>query len=100
MNDREAIEWFENELKDGKCSEDCIQCNANERALEAIKEREERQKGCEYCRMERPIIGFSDCYDTENNELWICNSSDYYIEITGVGGIDIDFCPMCGRKLN
>lgn len=37
MNKREAIEWFIDELRGGKCSDDCPQCNANEIALNCIK---------------------------------------------------------------
>lgn len=37
MELKEAAEWFRNDLGDGKCSEDCVQCNANEIALEAIE---------------------------------------------------------------
>ena len=37
MTPKEAYEWFANELKDGKCSDDCEQCNANEIALHAIE---------------------------------------------------------------
>lgn len=79
MTDREAIEWFENELEDGKCSEDCIQCNANERALEALREREERQKGCEYC--------------NDNFEFWATEISGYFDKK------DVKFCIHCGRPL-
>lgn len=39
MELEEAAEWFREELKDGKCSENCVQCNANEIALEAIEYR-------------------------------------------------------------
>lgn len=37
MKLKEAAEWFREELKDGKCSENCVQCNANEIALAAIE---------------------------------------------------------------
>lgn len=37
MEIKEAINWFEEELKDGKCSDECIQCNAYEEALKALK---------------------------------------------------------------
>lgn len=33
----EAIEWFREELKDGKCSDTCVQCNANEVALRYLE---------------------------------------------------------------
>lgn len=37
MEPKEAAKWFRKELKDGKCSEKCVQCNANEIALKAIE---------------------------------------------------------------
>jgi predicted nucleic-acid-binding Zn-ribbon protein len=37
MEIKDAIKWFEDELKDGKCSDECPQCNANEMALEALR---------------------------------------------------------------
>ena len=37
MEIKDAIKWFEAELKDGKCSDECLQCNANEKALEALR---------------------------------------------------------------
>lgn len=38
-NIQAAINWFEEELADGKCWSGCPQCNANELALIALKER-------------------------------------------------------------
>ena len=59
-------------------------------AVAAIREQEERERGCEYC---------NDCKS-------ICNRDDD-IRITGnilqIGTgryIDINFCPMCGRRLH
>lgn len=37
MEIKEAIKWFEEELEDGKCSDECIQCNAYEKAIEALE---------------------------------------------------------------
>ena len=37
MTIEEALEWFKNDLKDGKCSEDCPDCNAREKAIEALE---------------------------------------------------------------
>ena len=36
-----AIEFFKNELKEGKCSPYCVQCNANEQALIALQEKQD-----------------------------------------------------------
>ena len=37
MTYKEALKWFKDDLKDGKCSEDCPDCNAREKAIEALK---------------------------------------------------------------
>ena len=37
MTLQEAIEFFKGELEGGKCSEHCVQCNANELALQALE---------------------------------------------------------------
>ena len=37
MTAQEALAWFKEELKDGKCSDNCRQCNAYEVAVEALE---------------------------------------------------------------
>lgn len=37
MTAQEALAWFKEELKDGKCSDNCRQCNAYEVAIEALE---------------------------------------------------------------
>lgn len=50
MTREEAIEWFEDELKGGKCSDDCPQYNANETALKCIKAIGHlKDRPCEVC---------------------------------------------------
>ena len=68
-----AIKFFEEELKNGKCIEDCPQYNANEVALKVLKEKAEREKGCELC----------------NNK----GMKQYAISLGH------QYCPGCGRKL-
>jgi hypothetical protein len=36
MTNKEAKVWFEEDLKDGKCSDSCPQCNAMELAIKAL----------------------------------------------------------------
>lgn len=38
MTRREALEFFKEELKDGKCSDTCVICNAKEWAIKALEE--------------------------------------------------------------
>lgn len=65
-------------------------CKLAEEKIESLREKQEREKGCEYCNPQimdgNPIIHFH---------------SDHYI---GNGkfskaGIWARYCPMCGRKL-
>lgn len=37
MTNEEAKALFEEDLKDGKCSNDCPECNAREKAIEALE---------------------------------------------------------------
>ena len=37
MTNEEAKALFEEDLKDGKCSNDCPECNARERAISALE---------------------------------------------------------------
>lgn len=111
MTDRESIELTERqiealqaELKTLKTKEYIetykAAIEAKQLAISVLKDREERQEGCQYCRMESKLIGFDkEDDDFRDGELVISNSSNYYLEVVNVGGIDIGFCPMCGRKL-
>lgn len=56
-------------------------CKAIDIAVSALKEREERQKGCECCGLIYSI------------------STDYGIPKEIERRIDNKYCPMCGRKL-
>jgi len=39
VTSEEALAWFEEEMKDGKCSDECPYCNAFEWAIIALKNR-------------------------------------------------------------
>src|SRR5574343_60541 len=74
-----------------------------QKAIQALQEKAEREKGCEYCNggtaegacdsdgMMRIDKGDTHClpYIAVNNETY--GTSDLF---------DINYCPMCGRKLN
>lgn len=36
MTNEEALIWFKDDLKSGKCSDECPQCNAMEKAIVAL----------------------------------------------------------------
>ncbi len=68
--------------------------------LDALREKAEREKGCEYCRERKPIlnsIGLLQIDDSDNT-IWFtmrAAADDIYEDHT-----DIRFCPMCGRRLD
>lgn len=37
MNTKQALEWFKEEMKEGKCSDTCPQCAAYEVAIEVLE---------------------------------------------------------------
>ncbi len=37
MTREEALTWFKEDMKDGKCSDDCHMCNAMEQAILALE---------------------------------------------------------------
>lgn len=62
-------------------------------AIAALREQEERSKGCEYCGDPSP---HSDCVVDGNIEQMLVGRSfaDAYVYTRR-----IKFCPMCGRRL-
>jgi len=95
MNEIEAIEIIKNVD---------ICCNsaetARDLAIQALREKAEREKGCIYCRERKPILdelGDLQIDDTDCT-LWFTSqveADDIYEEHT-----KINYCPMCGRKLS
>ncbi len=53
-------------------------------------EAEQREKGCEYCRNEKPLY---------HQHTEIINTNGTFDIPIYVKNTDYDFCPMCGRKL-
>ena len=95
-----AINWFER--RKDMYLDDVVQRHENV-ALEALREKAKRDKGCEYCndfaaegacdsdgemRIEKGNIHCLP-YIAVNNDTY--GTSDLF---------DINYCPMCGRKLN
>ena len=85
MTAQEALAWFKEELKDGKCSDNCRQCNAYEVAISAI---------------EKQIPKKPDVVDEEyifEKDEW-----EKYYECSNCGNpyIDDSFCSCCGQKLD
>lgn len=72
---QETIDWFRRR-KDMGLSDKCQ--NAENTALNALQAQAEREKGCEMCKSDVPMI-----FDT----------------FTGMDGKPVNFCPNCGRDL-
>ena len=65
-------------------------------ALSAIQEQEERERGCEYCNEDgdgyRKMIGAFSITNPFHGDVW--NLETHYCKPQ-----QINFCPMCGRRL-
>lgn len=84
MTNEEAKALFEEDLKDGKCSNDCPECNAREKAISALDKRipkvAEHEDGVwSIC----PCCGGSVCNDTEH----------------AVNG-EVSYCEHCGQAID
>ena len=85
-------------------------CTAVDVAIAALREQEERSKGCKACEMTTRGLTYKQIeYGTLRGDF-INDSSGMYIIRYGGGPhsivcdddgteIDIEFCPMCGRRL-
>lgn len=84
MTPEEAMEWFKNDLKDGKSFDDCPQCNASEIAVKALEKQiplipeEIRQSG---------FLSCPSCFRAIKKRI---EESPH----------DINFCPFCGQALD
>jgi len=63
--------------------------------LQALKEKEEKEKGCEYCNRHIPINDFAKDYSIEVDNAEI----SLWEDLKCLSHIKIKYCPMCGRKL-
>ena len=59
-------------------------------AIAALREREQREQGCEFCRTEYDIL-----LPTDMGYTWISGNELQ----NSYGSCEIRYCPMCGRKL-
>ena len=68
----------------------------NEKAFEALEEKTEREKGCDYCKLGKSINGERDvCIIKVNKKTLLLKYSDDFYSTD----VEINYCPMCGRKL-
>lgn len=89
MTNEEAKALFEEDLKDGKCSDDCPECNAREKAIEALEKQIPKKPTFE-----------GDGFDENGNiiyDTWICPCCEEEYE---VDYDDHKYCPWCGQMID
>jgi hypothetical protein len=73
-----------------------LEAERNELAIAALREQEERSKGCDFCRED------NEGYYRMLGTFYLTNpfhKGEYYLNGGGRKPRKIAFCPMCGRKL-
>lgn len=89
MTNEEAKALFEEDLKDGKCSNDCPECNAREMAISALEKQIPKKPTFE--------CGGFDGNGNIIYDIWICPCcKDKYV----VDYDDYKYCPRCGQALD
>lgn len=92
MTYEESKAWFEEDLKFGKCSDSCPQCNAMELAIKALEKQIPKKPYYE-----------GDGYDENGNLIYdcaecpACGNDDFEYGINNWG---CEFCPDCGQALD
>ena len=81
MNTGKAIRQFEEFKKNGYGHSFLPSTGSIEAAIFALRAQQEREKGCEYCEI------------AEHNEGVLP------VEKDTMCGLKLNYCPMCGRKL-
>ena len=103
MTRREALEYFREELKDGKCSDTCPICNANEWAIKALEEPTLTTAGEP---MTFGVTGIAKGKwlrpedSTRKSYIWrcsVCRSKCYFV--SGTGKCGYKYCPNCGVEM-
>lgn len=101
MTREEAIKWLEETKFGGKILHDNAVIQVCDMAISAIREQEERENGCEYCTDSKNIYHLaSGVHDSMDEDVYISgNALVVDIGCNSYGSADINYCPMCGRRL-
>lgn len=83
MTNEEAKALFEEDLKDGKCSNDCPECNAREKAISALEK-------------QIPKLPTK----TKNSTLLCPNCGEYVGYVDAEVDIRADYCNFCGQAID
>ena len=95
MTNEEALNWFKDDLKNGKCSDECPQYNAMEKAIEALEKQIAKKPQYVDTRFRHHGRKISDgssldkCYKCPN-----CNSHIFHVFNTE------KCCQYCGQALD
>ena len=64
-------------------------------AVTALREKQEREKGCGFCRTEHTDWGEGGAHDFRIHG----DTLSYFDHVFGWEGVKVRFCPICGRPL-
>lgn len=64
-------------------------------AVDALREKQEREKPCEYCEEARDLLFRQGACDSMCDHVYICGE----LLVCDYDTIEISYCPMCGRPL-
>lgn len=97
MTSKEALQWFKEELVDGKCSEECIQCNAYEQAINALeKQIPKKPKTLNY----GLLIEYGWKYECPNCGCAVGNNKNLAFAYGEYLNPYEDYCCSCGQALD
>lgn len=108
-----TINYFHNQNNEANCycgnskhydKETLEMFEMNDIAIKALKEKQQRENGCEYCK-ENESLYFDSKFNNPNlREVYIEDDGNmtvtpYLCDDTESVQIKINYCPMCGRNL-
>lgn len=98
----EAIKYLEHMIFTQDFHPSTLRAKAvNTMAIEALREKAEREKGCEYCSQSSKSIDNGEV-GVSKAILYLCAKSKriHFMDAKGKLAIfDIKYCPMCGKRL-
>jgi len=73
-------------------------------AIRALKEKQKRENGCEYCKNNKSLYFDSNNHNSNLREVYIEDDGNmtvipYLYENTEMVQMKINYCPICGKKL-
>ena len=87
MTNEEAKALFEEDMKDGKCSNDCPECNARERAISALEKQIPK----------KPIGKIDPMF---GDSCIVCPNCENTVIVNPFTHSIFKHCPNCGQALD